>query len=224
MLPDKPKPLARIGGIPFLELLVLQLRSRGLRRIVMCTGFQADQIRQEFGDGRRWQMEIQYSEETRPLGTAGAIKLAQPLVANNDDFMVMNGDSFLEMDFRQFLQFHRDHAGCATIAVRRVPNGSRYGTVHLDERGRVIQFSEKQGISEPGLINGGVYVFAREVFERIPDGPCSLEKDILPGLLDGGVFAAQQTGMFIDIGTPEDYALAQTMYQSLSQAAILEKN
>src|SRR5262249_15866918 len=99
VLPDKPKPLAKIGSISFLELLVLQLRSQGLRRVLMCTGFQSAQIRQEFGDGRQWQVEIQYSEESQPMGTAGAVKLAEPFVRDNSEFILMNGDSFLETDF-----------------------------------------------------------------------------------------------------------------------------
>jgi NDP-sugar pyrophosphorylase family protein len=220
VLPDKPKPLARIGEISFLELLLLQLRAQGMRRIVMCTGYGSAQIQQEFGNGGRWQLEISYSEETEPLGTAGAIKLAEPLAGTGPEFVVMNGDSFLELDFAKLLQSHREHAAFATIAVRNVANAARYGIIHVDSSWRVVQFSEKRGLAEPGLINGGVYVFSRRVFGRVPAGPSSLEKDILPALLADGVFAVEQTGMFIDIGTPDDYARAQTLYQKLSQAAL----
>jgi NDP-sugar pyrophosphorylase family protein len=220
VLSDKPKPLARVGDIPFLELLVLQLRAQGFRHLVMCTGFRASQVQQEFSDGRKWGVEITYSEEILPLGTAGAVKLAKPFLAESCVFVVMNGDSFLQLDFRQLLRFHRENDGCATIAVRRVPDAARYGTVHLDERDRVTRFSEKMGIPESGLINGGVYIFNRSVLERIPDGPSSLEKDVLPDLLQYGVFALEQNGMFIDIGTPEDYARAQALYHSLSDAAL----
>ena len=219
VLSDKPKPLAQIGDISFLELLVLQLRSQGLRHLVMCTGFQASQIRQEFKEGRKWDVAIDYSEETSPLGTAGAIKLAERFLSNTREFVVMNGDSFLQVDFGLLIRFHRERGGCASIAVRRVPDTARYGTVHVDEQNRVIRFNEKMGIPEPGIINGGVYLFNREVLEQIPEGPSSLEKDVLPGLLKDKVFAVEQDGMFIDIGTPEDYARAQALYQSLSQAA-----
>jgi D-glycero-alpha-D-manno-heptose 1-phosphate guanylyltransferase len=222
VLPDKPKPLAQIGDISFLELLVLQLRSQRLRHLVMCTGFQAGQIQQEFGDGRKWGVSIEYSEETTSLGTAGAIKLADRFLSHSPDFVVMNGDSFLELDFRQLMQFHWQNGGCASIAVRRVPDAARYGTVHVDEHNRVIRFSEKIGIPEPGLINGGVYVFDRALLEEIPDGPSSLEKDVLPSFLKRGVFALEQNGLFIDIGTPEDFARAQDLYESLSLAATSE--
>ena len=219
VLSGKPKPLAPIGDISFLEMLVLQLRSQGLRNLVMCTGFEADQIHQEFGDGHKWNVNINYSDETRPLGTAGAIKLAEGFLQKSPDFVVMNGDSFLELDLRRLIRFHREHGGLATIAVRRVPDAARYGTVHVDAQNRVTRFSEKLGIESPGIINGGVYVFKRDLLNNIPDGPASLEKDVLPALPNQSIFALEQNGMFIDIGTPEDYARAQALYKSLSQAA-----
>jgi D-glycero-alpha-D-manno-heptose 1-phosphate guanylyltransferase len=224
VLSDKPKPLAPIGNIAFLELLVLQLRSQGFHQLVMCTGFQADQIKEQFADGRKWDVTVDYSEESRPLGTAGAIKLAEHFVAQAAEFLVMNGDSFLELDLRRLIRFHREHGGSASIAVRRVPDAARYGTVHLDEKNRVVRFSEKIGIPEPGIINGGIYVFKRQVFQHIPDEPSSLERDVLPRLLGQGVFALEQNGMFIDIGTPEDYARAQSLYESLSQAALSDSH
>jgi len=224
VLSDKPKPLAPIGDISFLELLVLQLRSQGFHQLVMCTGFQADQIKQEFADGRKWDVTVDYSQESRPLGTAGAIKLAERFVSQAPDFLVMNGDSFLELDLRRLIRFHRVHGGSASIAVRRVPDAARYGTVHVDEKDRVVRFSEKMGIREPGLVNGGVYVFKREAFQHIADEPSSLEKDVIPSLLSQGVFALEQKGIFIDIGTPEDYACAQSLYESLSQAALSDSH
>jgi len=220
VLSDKPKPLAPIGNISFLELLVMQISSQGLHRLVMCTGFEAGQIQQEFGDGRKWNITIDYSEESRPLGTAGAIKLAERFVSQAPYFVVMNGDSFLELDLRRLIRFHGEHGGSASIAVRRVPDAGRYGTVDVDEQNRVFRFSEKMEIPKSGVINGGVYVFNRDIFRSIPNGPSSLEKDIFPALLNQGVFALEQDGIFIDIGTPEDYARAQALYLRLSQAAL----
>lgn len=220
VLSSKPKPLAPIGEIPFLELLVLQLRSQGIRGMVMCTGFQSEQIERELGDGSKWDVRIEYSKESCPLGTAGAIKHAAQLLSEASDFLVMNGDSFLEIDFHELIRFHRERKGWATIAVRRVEDASRYGTVEVDGQSRVSRFSEKLGISRPGLINGGIYAFKREVLRHLPVGPTSLEKDVLPGLIEHGIFAQEQAGMFIDIGTPEDYARAQELCQRLSKAAV----
>jgi len=223
VLPSTPKPLAPVGGVPFLELLVLQIRSQGIRRLVLCTGHRAEQIEEVFGDGRKWDVAIEYSRESRPLGTAGALKLAERLLLPWAEFLVMNGDSFLEFEFPRFQRFHREHGGLVSIAVRRVPDASRYGTVQLDPRQRVIGFMEKKNAAAPGIVNGGVYLFKRAVLEHIPDGPASLENDTFPRLLDHGVYAAEQGGMFIDIGTPEDYRRAQALRESLCQAAVPER-
>jgi D-glycero-alpha-D-manno-heptose 1-phosphate guanylyltransferase len=222
VLSSMPKPLAPIGDVPFLELLILQFRSQGLRRLVMCTGFQAQQIEEALGDGRKWDVAIEYSKESSPLGTAGAIKQAEHLLSGTSDFLVMNGDSFLELDLQQLLRFHQEHGAWASIAVRRVADAARYGTVEVDRQNRVVRFGEKLGIQKPSLVNGGVYVFKRDVLQHIPEGPGSLEKDVLPRLVEHGTFALEQTGMFIDIGTPQDYARAQALYESLSQAALLK--
>lgn len=212
-----PKPLAPLGDAPFLQLLVRQLRSQGIRRLVMSTGHLADQVEKEFGDGHKWDVEITYSKESHPLGTAGAVKLAERNISHSD-FLVMNGDSFLELDFGELIRFHRGHNGLVSMAVRRVPDAARYGTVQLDGLNRVVGFREKIGAPVPGIVNGGVYVFRRAILENIPDGPGSLEKDVFPRLLEHGVYALEQRGMFIDIGTPEDYARAQALCQSLYHA------
>jgi NDP-sugar pyrophosphorylase family protein len=224
VLPSTPKPLAVVGDTAFLELLLLQLRTQGMRRLVMCTGYLADQIEAQFGDGRKWDVQIEYSKEMQPLGTAGALKFAERYLEPASEFLVMNGDSLLEMDLRQLLRFHREHGGLISVAVRRVPNAARYGTVRLDRRNRIIGFAEKAGAEVPGIVNGGVYVFSRKVLRHIPEGPASLEKEIFPRLLAQGMYAAEQDGMFIDIGTPEDYARAQELCRALESAARGERN
>ena len=219
VLPSTPKPLALVGETPFLELLVLQLQAQGMRRLVMCTGHLAGQIESQFGDGRNWNVAIAYSRETEPLGTAGALKFAAGHLEQEPEFLVMNGDSFLEMDLRQFVRFHREHDGLASMAVRRVSDAARYGTVRLDPRKRIVGFAEKASAHAPGVINGGVYMFSRSVLQYIPSGPVSLEKQIFPQLLEQGMYADEQDGIFIDIGTPEDYARAQELCRSLHSAA-----
>jgi D-glycero-alpha-D-manno-heptose 1-phosphate guanylyltransferase len=219
VLPSTPKPLARVGNLPFLQLLLRQLRTQGIRRIVMCTGHLAEQIEEEFGDGHKWDVAIYYSKEFKPLGTAGAVKLAGRYLQNASEFLVMNGDSFLELDFREFMGFHRERGGPISVAVRRVSDAARYGSVQLDENHRVLGFSEKTGNPVPGVINGGVYVFNHSILREIPEGAASLERDIFPQALERGIYAFDQQGMFIDIGTPEDYARAQALAENLYQAA-----
>jgi NDP-sugar pyrophosphorylase family protein len=184
----------------------------------MCTGYLADQIEDEFSDGRSLAVTIEYSKEPEPLGTAGAVKFAERFLHGVPDFLVMNGDSFLELDLRQLIRLHRRHGGLATMAVVSVENAGRYGTVHVDSDNRVTEFCEKTGSDSPGLINAGVYVFSPAILELIPTGPVSLEKDVFPKLLDQGVHAAREPGVFIDIGTPADYAHAQELSDRLRRA------
>jgi len=220
VVPSTPKPLASLGKKSFLELLVRQLKHQGIRQLVMCTGYRAEQIESEFGDGSCLEIAIKYSKETNPLGTAGAVKLAQSHLGSVPEFLVMNGDSFLEVDLCQLVRFHRMHGGLVSMAVVAVENANRYGKVKVDSDRRVVGFSEKTGIDLPGLINGGVYVFDRSVLDYIPGAPASLEKDVFPRLLSKGVYALEQPGIFIDIGTPQDYARAQGICDRLYEAAL----
>jgi len=214
-----PKPLASVGKRPFVELLVQQLRHQGFRHLIMCTGYLADQIEMELGDGEEWDVKIEYSREPQPLGTGGAVKFAESLLGEASDFLVMNGDSFMEIDFKQLVRFHRESGGIASMAVARIKNEKRYGTVQVTTGGRVIGFKEKADGDPDGLVNAGIYVFDRRIFGHIPGGPSSLERDIFPKLVEQGVYALEHKGIFIDIGTPEDYARAQELREQLHAAA-----
>jgi len=161
-------------------------------------------------------------EGTAPARNSGCGEIRGRYLKQASDFLVMNGDSFLELDFHELIRFHREHDGLISMAVRRVPDATRYGTVQLNTQNRVLGFREKMGAPVPGIVNGGVYVFKRAILQHIPAGPASLEKDVFPWLLEHGVYALEQHGMFIDIGTPEDYARAQTLCHSLYQAALPE--
>ncbi len=220
VISSTPKPLAAVGGRSFLQLLVRQLRSHGVRRVVMCTGHMAEQIEQEFGDGSAWKIRIEYSQEDSPAGTGGAVKLAEAHVADASDFLVLNGDSFLELDFERLVALHRETGALVTMAARRAEDASRYGTLQVDNSGRVVAFDEKTAGHVPGLVNGGVYVFSRKALPFLSPGPSSLERDLFPRLLPHGVYALEQRGLFIDIGTPEDYARAQQLCDQLYAAAL----
>ena len=143
VVPSLPKSLATLAGRPFLELLVDQLRSQNIRELIFCTGYLAEQIEETFKDGGDFGVTIKYSKEIIPMGTAGAIKLAQCHVEAEPEFLVLNGDSFLETDFNELLVFHRNHGGVATMAVVPVDNANRYGTVQVETTGRVSGFAEK---------------------------------------------------------------------------------
>jgi NDP-sugar pyrophosphorylase family protein len=205
--------MAPIGNCSFLELLVRQLANQRIRHLVMCTGYLADCIEREFGNGKHFDVGIEYSREWEALGTAGAIKFARPYLEGLPYFLVLNGDSFLDIDLNHLIETHRLHDGLATIATVSVDDASCYGTVFTDSQDRVVAFSEKTGKNSPGVINGGVYVFSSAIFGHIPNGSVSLERDVFPQILDEGVYALRQDGTFIDIGTPADYSRAQQLFE-----------
>jgi D-glycero-alpha-D-manno-heptose 1-phosphate guanylyltransferase len=218
-VPSLPKALASVGDKPFLELLILQLGRQGIHQLVMCTGYLAEQIEEAFGN-RNFEATIEYSKESVPLGTAGALKLARRYLEQEREFLVLNGDSFLEIDFNELIAFHREQRSLVTMAVTQVENASRYGTVQVGADGRVLGFTEKTGKSAPGLINAGVYVFDQAVLEQISEKPASLEHDVFPRFLEQRFYALERQGLFIDIGTPDDYVRARKMYDRLSDLAL----
>lgn len=203
IIKDVPKPMAPVAGRPFLEYLILQLTRWNIRDIVLSIGYKGEIIRSYFGNGRKWGIKITYSEEDRPLGTGGALKKAAQLT-DNEQFVVMNGDSFLDVDFMEFFRFHRKKEASATIALAHVENVERYGSVAVNEENEICEFSEKV-LSKHGLINGGIYIFNRNIIEILPDRNFSLEKVFLPKIIGQGLYGIDFNRFFIDIGVPEDY-------------------
>ena len=209
-VPDWPKPMAPAAGKPFLEYLVEWLRDQGFDDLVLCVGHRADQVRAHFGDGRRWGVHIAYAVETSPLGTAGALKNARDYVTGTT--LVLNGDSYLEVDLRAMVTAHRarraaDGRAVGTLAAVSVEDTTAGGALEMDGAGRIGGFREK-GEAGPGWINGGIYVLEPEVWESIPEGrPVSIERETFPHLLAQGyhLYAYPVGGFFVDIGTPQAY-------------------
>jgi len=205
---DRPKPMIFIADRPFLEYLILQLKRYGLADIVLCIGYLGEQIQEYFNDGSRWGIRISYSYEKEPLGTGGAIKLAQGLI-KEENFLVMNGDSFLDVDLNMLTNYHLKRQALVTIALIKVEDPERYGAVELNENGEIKSFVEKGKGSGSRLINGGIYVLNRKIFEYIPKGTVSLEREVFPKLIGKGFYGIPLKGFFIDIGAPEDYKRIQ---------------
>ncbi len=207
---DRPKPMADAGGRPFLAYLMEQLCTQGFREIVLCVGYLADQVQSYFGDGGRWDLRVDYSVETEALGTAGAIRNAGRFV--DGPFLVLNGDSYLQVDYRQVAQCQQRASEIeprlmATVAAVQVEDASCYGTLKLDEAFRIEAFREKVHV-ETGWINGGAYVLEPAILEWIPRGrSVSLERETFPLLLAEGyhLLAFPASGFFVDIGTPQGY-------------------
>ena len=225
-VPDLPKPLAPVAGRPFLSYLIGQLTSQGIRRIVLSTGYMAERIEAEIGDGTALSARISYVRESEPLGTGGAAALAARSAEGAQSFLVMNGDSYCDVDFDALLaKTHelRERAANparAVVAVRQVEDVSRYGAVEMDEAtGAITAFREKDAAEQKsGWINAGIYVLSPEVLAGIPPGRAvSIEREVFPSLVGAGIFGFKTTGrIFIDIGIPSEFARAQTLLAGLS--------
>lgn len=202
-----PKPLAPIGGRPFLLLLLDFLAAQGFRRILLSVGYCAEVIMSSVGHNYRT-MELRYVVEEAPLGTGGALRKALEQVSSSSVF-ALNGDTFFALDYRAMLLQGRETGAKLTIALRHVADAARYGRVET-ERHRITTFREK-GESCEGWINGGAYLLDKDLFSgyEMPEA-FSLEADFIQRYSEKlAPYAFLSDAYFIDIGIPEDYRRAQ---------------
>ena len=208
---DVPKPMAPIKNIPFLDFIIKQLQRYGFDNFVFLTGYKAEIIEDYF---KNLPDTIFIKEETA-LGTGGAILNA--FNSLNDEFFVINGDTFFDIDFSLLEDFGKDKP--CTIALRYTNNIQRYGFVEIDDTFKAISFVEKGNLPEnriDGFINGGIYFMKKSVLEHFIKNFSgqfiSLETEIFPQLLKNNeLFGLPLGGCFIDIGIPEDYQKAQNL-------------
>lgn len=216
VVPDVCKPMAPVAGRPFLRFIMDQLAAVGFDRAVVADGYRREQIEGFFGPAYRG-MAIGYSPEETPLLTGGAVKRALSR-CESDWVFVLNGDTWLDVDFAAMeaaVAVAPENAS-AVIAVKRMRDFERYGTVDVDACGALTAFHEKRPCEE-GLINAGVYLLRRDALDGMPD-KFSLESDYFERVVgDGELLAVECAGGFIDIGVPEDYELAQTMLAPLAR-------
>ena len=205
---NTPKPMALIHGKPFLAYLVEYLKSHGITKIILSVHYLREQI-QDFFKTNYEGLDIAYAIEDQPLGTGGALVNAFQYIAISEPVFVINGDTFLQLDYRAMFAQHQKTSAGITMALRKMPDCSRYGIV-LTESGKVVAFGE-QGSRSPGLINAGVYLIKPSFFQAFPvtTAVFSFEKDFLLhhiNQLHPDAFIVDD--YFIDIGVPEDYARA----------------
>jgi D-glycero-alpha-D-manno-heptose 1-phosphate guanylyltransferase len=217
VLPSQPKVLAEFHGRPFLTYLLDQLVAAGVQRVVLCTGYRGEEIRTRLGDDYGC-AHLAYSHEAEPLGTGGALRLALPLL-DSDPVLVLNGDSLIEADFQDYLAWFLGRPAAAALTLARVEDTARFGRVEVAGDGSITSFKEK-GVPGPGWINAGVYLLKKAVLDLMPPRRfLSLEEDLLPTLVGQGLYGHKVAGRFIDIGTPESYAVAADFLQRLRQEA-----
>ncbi len=216
---DRPKSMAPIAGIPFLEHQLRFLKKQSVEETVLAVSYMADKIKSYFGDGRSLGMKIAYSEEEMPLGTAGALKHAEQHLDRS--FFVLNGDSYAKIDLQDFYNKHLERKSFCTLSVTAMQHTLPYGVVEL-EGDKIIAFKEKQG-EDSELINSGVYLFEPDILKRIPKNEnVSLEKDVFPKLADERILDAYRyNGYFIDIGRPETY---EQFKRDIINSLILKEN
>ena len=211
VLGETPKVLAPIHDEPFLKYLVRYLAdSAVVRKVIIAAGYQADQI-VNYCDQNPMQLPIAFSIETSPLGTGGALINALP-EATGETVLVVNGDSYVDLDLAEMVAFHTANYADATLAAVQVEDARASGTLALDEN-RIIAFAEKTEDTGPGWINAGLYIFERVGLENFSSGSSSLERDIMPRLIEGNVQACKTNRPFIDIGTPGNYARTEEFFR-----------
>jgi len=203
-----PKPMAPVAGRPFLEILLAQLKRNGCSRAILSVGHLYQVIQNHFGASFQG-MPLDYAIESLPLGTGGAIRQSLAL-AETENVLVLNGDTFLHADYEAMLRFHSAQRAALTIAISHQPDIARYGGV-LVEGTRIVGFEEK-GRTGAGFINAGAYVIARGMQwpQALPE-KFSFERDFLmPETARIAPAAYPVNGFFLDIGIPEDLDRAQT--------------
>lgn len=201
---DRPKPMADVNGKPFLQILIEQLRSQGIKEIVLSVGYMADRIISYFGDGSLLGVRIEYSKEEKPLGTGGAIKNAYRLLKDEEEFLLMNGDTYVDLDYSWFFKKCSEQEGAACLLVKKGSTKQKAGVIEIADNYRVIGIREVENAS--GVFYAGVSLLKKDVFNHMPESESfSFEYDFLPLLISHGVYACIFENRLWDIGTVEGY-------------------
>jgi D-glycero-alpha-D-manno-heptose 1-phosphate guanylyltransferase len=222
---DVPKPMAPVNDKPFLDYLLKYLAHSGIKKVVLSVGYLADKVKKYYGKNFEG-ITISYSVEKEPLGTGGGIRLAMEQCSTKE-VLVLNGDSFFDIDLNNLYTSHTNNKSDFSLAIRQVSNASRYGAVELSifqgglkgisNASRISAFNEKSNFEKAGLINAGVYLLNRNLFLEHTSSAqnFSIEKDFFAAHLKSlTMHGFEMKGYFIDIGIPEDYKQAQNDFKT----------
>lgn len=201
-----PKPLMPVGERPILEILLCRLRDQGLTEILVATGHLEELIRAYFGDGGKWGIRISYSREQKPMGTAGPLDLVRDQLS--DTFLLINGDTLTDINFRDLITFHREMRAAATVAVYPRNVSIDFGVVEIDAGDLVTGWREKPNLEYS--VSTGIYAIERASLSALPRDTMVNLPDFLTTLRVQGqrVAAYAHRGYWLDIGRPEDYERA----------------
>lgn len=213
---ETPKPLLPIGGKPIIEHAILNFKEHGIIDIILSIGYRADKIKDYFGDGSNWGVNIEYCIEDAPLGTGGAIKKAAENISGT--FLAINGDNLADFDWASAIETHRATGAKITLQLFPVEDVTKFGIARLVE-GKITEFIEKPTVEQApsNLNNAGGYVLEAEVLEMLPEGFCMIEKDCFEILAAKGVvFAHHHDGQWFPTDTIEKYTNANENFKPLS--------
>ena len=210
--PNTPKPMVTINGRPFLEYQMDYWINQGITRFILSVGYLKDLIISHFGDSFNG-ASIEYVVESNPLGTGGGMLLAAKNI--KEIFIVLNGDTYIEVDLNSLYKFHDKSNSHWTIALFRTSDFNRYLPMDISPRGKILSFNSNSS-KKNGLVNGGVYLIEPSALKLLDINSVyesSLENQLLPNLLNNGakLFGQECKGRFIDIGLPEDYYIAESI-------------
>src|ERR1700729_2682361 len=188
MTANQPKPLLPVANRPIMEHVLRLLRKHGLTDTVVTVQFLASIVRNYFGDGEDFGMNLQYATEDIPLGTAGSVKNAEDAL-RDDPFLVISGDALTDIDLSDLVRFHKDNDALVTVALKRVPDPLEFGIVIADDDGQIQRFLEKPSWGQvfSDTVNTGIYVMEPEVLKHVPSGEAvDWSGDVFPKLLEAG--------------------------------------
>jgi D-glycero-alpha-D-manno-heptose 1-phosphate guanylyltransferase len=219
---ETQKVMAKTGDRPFLDVILGNLKKQGLRRVILCTGFDARRVEDYYAASPQG-LEIVFSKESKPLGTGGAIKQAQAYVKSDHAF-VMNGDCYCDLDLKAMLQSHLHQSALVTLSVSPLEDKKDYGGVSVAPDGQVVAFKEKESSSANRFASVGLYCFRRDAWRAMPATDAfSLEYDFFPLLTGRGLYAFIVDKPFYDIGTPDRFGAAQQRFKA-RRAGIINRN
>ncbi len=199
--------MAEFNGQSFLTFLLKELSFQGITRVVLSTGYMSEYIIEHLPQWHQL-LDVEIVVETELLGTGGAINHALTKI-HHEEFFVLNGDSYCKTNLKQVIEFHQVKKSKYTLVATRVDDISSFGSLTINNVNEISNFTEKQGVKLPGLVNAGIYIFNKTLYNQFDKmKKFSLEYDVFPVLIGQSFFCYVTSSPLYDIGTPESYARA----------------